>query len=63
MKSLFELDPNTRDHLNRANLIENYLWESAKTIYPGAFIDPATVAKARAAMLDAFQQFPPRRPS
>lgn len=62
MKSLFELDPNTRDHLNRANLIENYVWEIAKAIYPGTFIEPATVDKAKAALLETFKQLPPRRP-
>ncbi len=63
MKSLYELDPNTRDHLNRSNMIEHYLWEIAKAIYPGAFIEPETVAKAKAVLLATFQQLPPRRPS
>ncbi|MBI1746610.1 MAG: hypothetical protein HYR55_08485 [Acidobacteria bacterium] len=63
MKSIFELDSTSRDHLNRSNLIENHLWEIAKAVYPGAVIDPATVAKAKAHLLEFFKQSPPRRPS
>ena len=61
MKSLFELDPNTRDHLNRANLIENYMWEIARTVYPGTFIEPEMVTQARDALLEAFRRMPPGR--
>ncbi len=63
MKSLYELDPSTRDHLNRSNMIENYLWEIAKAIYPGRFIDPDVVNKAKENLLETFKvEFERRRP-
>lgn len=62
MKSLFELDPNTRDHLNRMNAVENYLWEITKMIYPGRFIDPAAVNQIKERLLEHFKSLPqPRR--
>ncbi len=55
MKSLYELNQNTRDYLNRSNMIENYLWEIARTIYPGRFIDPATMNKIKEELLESFK--------
>jgi hypothetical protein len=43
-------------------MIENYLWEIAKAVYPGRFIDPAVVNKVKENLLETFKvEFERRR--
>lgn len=54
--SLFELDPNSREYLDKMNNIENLVWEIAKIIYPLKVIEPEIVSRARQNVLDTLKK-------
>lgn len=55
MKSLFDLDPASREYLDRMNLIENLVWDIAKIVYPSHFIEPDAVARAKEKVLSVLK--------
>lgn len=52
VKTIFDLDPNSREYLDRINMIENLVWDIAKIAYPLDIIEPEIVSKAKDDLLD-----------
>ncbi|MFQ5970318.1 MAG: hypothetical protein ACE5J2_07490 [Nitrososphaerales archaeon] len=55
MKTLFDLDPTSREYLDRMNMIENLVWDMAKIVYPFDVIEPEIVSKAKDKVLDVLK--------
>lgn len=56
MKTLFDLDPDSREYLDKMNMIENLVWEIAKIAYPLQVIEPDIVSEARIKVLDILRK-------
>ena len=56
MKTLFDLDPSSREYLDKMNMIENLVWDIAKIVYPLQVIDPDIVSLAKENVLDILRK-------
>ena len=56
MKTLFDLDPNSREYIDKINMIENLVWEIAKIAYPLQVIEPDIVSETRGKVLDILRK-------
>lgn len=45
----------SREEHNKMAKIENLVWEIAKILHEGSYIEPEKVAKAKKALLEAFR--------
>jgi hypothetical protein len=51
MNTLFDLDPSSREYLDKMNMIENLVWDITKIAYPVQFIEPDIVSQVREKVL------------
>ena len=56
MKTLFDLDPSSREYLDKMNMIENLVWDIAKIVYPLRIIESDIISLAKQNVLDILRK-------